>query len=253
VTALPFTTFDDTRPKLGMIVLQADETVEDEMRSLLPETVSLNVSRVPSGAQLTPETLGAMELHLAQAAGLFPEGKQFDVVAYACTSATAQLGVTRVAELIRAGAHARNVTEPVSALIAASHAGGIRRLAFLSPYIEAVSSRLLSVLATEGIETPVFGSFNEANERRVSLIDRNSLRDAGRRLLAGAKVDALFVSCTNVKTFGIIPELQMDFGVPVLSSNLVLGWHMLHLAGALPEKHQAWDVLQTRRQRSSGL
>jgi maleate isomerase len=245
VTALPYTTFVDRRPKLGMVVLQADETIEDEMRRLLPASVSLNTSRVPSGAQLTPESLGAMELHLEHAARLFPESKRFDVVAYACTSASAQLGVARVAELIRRGTSARHVTDPVSALLAACRAGNIRRLAFLSPYVEAVSNRLRDVLAREGIETSVFGSFNESEERRVALIDPPSLLSAGRGLLSGADVDALFVSCTNVKTFGVITELQRDAGLPVLSSNLVLGWHMLRLTGALSENTQAATLLET--------
>ncbi len=243
MTSFSYVMLEDTRPKLGLVVLQAEETIEDELRRILPDAVSMNVSRVPSGAQLNPETLGAMEMHLAQAAGLFPQGKLFDVAAYACTSATAQLGQARVAELIRAGTRAHHVTEPVSALIAACKAGNIRRLAFLSPYIESVSARLRSVLAGHGIDIPVFGSFNEESERRVALIDPPSLMSAARSLMQDTQVDGFFCSCTNVKMFPVIPELQREFGVPILSSNLVLGWHMLHLAGALPEGVQAWDML----------
>lgn len=243
MTALPYTMFQDTRPKLGLVVLQAEETIEDELRRILPDDVSLNTSRVPSGAQLTPDTLGAMEKHLTQAAALFPEGKRFDVAAYACTSAAAQLGTARVADLIRAGTQARHVTDPVSALVATCRAGGLRRLAFLSPYIEPVSAVLRRLLAERGIDTPLFGSFEEAEERRVALIDPPSLLAAGHKLMQGGKVDALFVSCTNVKMFGVIPALRREFSVPILSSNLVLGWHMLHLAGALPEGRQAWDLL----------
>ena len=243
MTSLPYTVFEDTRPKLGLVVLQSDETIEDELRRTLPDTVSLNVSRVPSSTRVTLETLGAMEQHLAQAASLFPDGKNFDVVGYACTSASAQIGSDRVAELIRAGTRAQAVTEPVSALIAACRAGGMRRIAFLSPYIEPVSAHLRRVLADHGIDTPKFGSFNEADERRVAHIDPPSLIAAARSLMRGAQVDALFSSCTNVKMFRVIPELQTEFGVPILSSNLVIGWHMLHRAGALPEGRQAWHLL----------
>lgn len=243
MTSFPYAMFEDTRPKLGLIVLQSDETIEDELRRILPDAVSLNVSRVPSSTRVTLETLGAMEQHLTQAAGLFPADKFFDVAGYGCTSASAQIGSDRVADLIRAGTHAQSVTEPVSALIAACRAGGIRRLAFLSPYIESVSGHLRAALAEHGIDTPVFGSFNEADEHRVAHIDPPSLLGAARSLMQGAEVDAIFSSCTNVKMFGVIPELQREFGIPVLSSNLVLGWHMLHLAGALPAGRQAWDML----------
>lgn len=46
---------------LGMIALQADETLKRDMRRLLPiNGVALYVSRVPSGAEVTPETLSQM-------------------------------------------------------------------------------------------------------------------------------------------------------------------------------------------------
>lgn len=244
MTSLAFDTFEDTRPQLGLIVLQSDETIEDEMRRIVPDRVSLNVSRVPSSTHVTLETLSEMEHQLTQAAALFPAGKQFDVAAYGCTSASAQFGPDRVAELIRAGARTRQVTtDPLSALLAACRMGGIRRLAFLSPYVESVSAHLRTRLHDHGIETPVFGSFHDANERRVAHIDPASLTTAARSLLEGGAVDALFSSCTNIKMFGVIPQLQQDYGVPILSSNLVLGWHMLQLAGALPDDCPAWRLL----------
>ena len=48
---------------------------------------------------------------------------------------------------------------------------------------------------------------------------------------AGAEMDAVFVSCTNLRSLSVIAEAEARIGKPVLSSNLVLGWHMLRLAG----------------------
>lgn len=54
-----------------MIALQADETLKRDMRRLLPiNGVALYVSRVPSGAEVTPETLSQMAWHMAQQAGI---------------------------------------------------------------------------------------------------------------------------------------------------------------------------------------
>ena len=45
----------------GLIVLQADETLEHDMRRLLPnQSAALYTSRVPSGTEVTTETLGEM-------------------------------------------------------------------------------------------------------------------------------------------------------------------------------------------------
>ncbi|MEM6371222.1 MAG: Asp/Glu racemase [Pseudomonadota bacterium] len=228
-----YTTAADTRPKLGLIALQADRTIEDGMRRLMPRDVSLLVSRVPSAREVTRDTLAQMEGALSGAAGLFPEAHSFDAVGYGCTSGTAQIGAQVVAERVRAGTDARSVTDPVTALFAALEAHGATRVAILSPYIAAVSDRLRDVLAARGVLSPVFASFDESNEAAVAHIDEASIIAATVDMMAqtDADVDAVFLSCTNLRTLDVIAGLQDHLGLPVLSSNLVLAWHMLHSAG----------------------
>jgi maleate isomerase len=230
--AFPYVLRDLDPTCLGLIVLQSDETVEHDFRRLLPDSVRLLVSRVPSGAEVTPETLGAMEGHLTEAAALFPEGARFDAVGYACTSGTAHIGAERVAERVRAGTLTRSVTNPVTALVEACRSEGVGRIAFLSPYMESVSNRIRTVLAEAGVETPVFGTFGVPEEAKVARIHAASIRDAARALVATGGVDALFMSCTNLDTLGVIGPLEAELGLPVFSSNLVLGWHMLAASGA---------------------
>lgn len=220
------------RAALGLIVLQSDETIEHDFRRLLPDDgVSLYVSRIPSAPEVTRETLARMEGDMTGAASLLPPPVRFDVVGYGCTSGTSVIGSARVAELVSAGCTTGAVTEPVSGLIAACGALGLKRLAFLSPYVAAVSDGLRGVLAQSGIETPVFGSFNEAEETRVARIDGQSLAAAARSLAAQGGVDGIFMSCTNLRTLDVIGAIEADTGIPVLSSNQVLAWHMLRSAG----------------------
>ncbi|WP_299141671.1 aspartate/glutamate racemase family protein [uncultured Tateyamaria sp.] len=225
-----YTRAPEEQPKLGLIALQADRTMEDDFRRMMPADVSLLVSRVPSGLEVTPESLAEMEGHLSASAALFPEGHGFDVIGYGCTSATAQIGAAAVADQVRKGAETAHVTDPVTALIAACAAARARRIAILSPYVASVSDRLRDVLAAAGIDTPTFGSFDEANEAAVAGIDAASITEATLDMMQGAQVDAVFLSCTNLRTLDVIGPLQARLGVPVMSSNLVLAWHMLHLA-----------------------
>ena len=220
------------RAQLGLVVLQSDETIEHEFRRLLPsEGVSLYVSRIASEPEVTRETLARMEGEMTGAASLMPQSVEFDAVGYGCTSGTSVIGPDRVAHLIKEGARTRTVTEPVSALVAACQHLGLRRLAFLSPYVAEVSDGLRAVLAQSGVETPVFGSFNEAEETRVARIDGASLVSAAVRLAAQGGVDGVFMSCTNLRTLDVVDRIEAETGLPVLSSNLVLAWHMLRLAG----------------------
>lgn len=221
----------DGEKPIGLIVLQADETIERDFRRLLPVETEFLVSRVPSGTEVSSQSLNAMRDHLTASAGLFPAGMHFSAIGYGCTSATAEIGADAVAGLIRRGAATDAVSEPLSALCAACAALEVEKLALLSPYVEQVSQKLREALFERGITTDAFGSFNEAEEAKVVRIDADSIVNAARQLAAQDDVDAVFLSCTNLRTLDITEPLETEIGLPVLSSNQVLAWHLLQLSG----------------------
>jgi len=228
---LNYTLSSDRPTQLGLVVLQSDETLERDMRWLLPKDVELLVSRVPSGTELSVEFIAAMEGKLTDAATLLPRGPQLASVGYGCTSASAQIGTDRVAELIKAGVPTDHVTNPVSALIAACRALNLRKIGLISPYIASISDRLRDVLAGAGITAVRFGSFNEPIEANVVRISPQSLKDAALSMAQDHECEGIFLSCTNLRTLDVIDEIEAEIGRPVLSSNQVLAWHMLGLAG----------------------
>ena len=223
-----------TDARLGLVVLQSDETMESELRQALPGgDVAAFVSRIPSAAEVSNDSLAAMEADLPRAAGLLPKTVNFDVVGYGCTSASSVIGTQRVAELVSAGCTSTQVTDPVSALVAACAAVGVSKLALLTPYTEEVSKSLRSALAAKGIETPVFGTFNEPVETKVARIDPRSIRDAAIELGKDKGAEAVFMSCTNLRSFGIIENVETGCSKPAFSSNQALFWHMFALAGII--------------------
>ena len=224
MTGYSYTRAPETAAPLGMIVLQTDETLESDLRRMLPAHQPLYISRVPSAPQVTPESLRAMSGHITQAASLLPQAMPYAGVGYGCTSASAQIGTGEVAKLIRAGVHTGHVTDPLSALIAACEALGITRLAFLSPYTADVSGRLRDALGMADIETPVFGSFEEADEASVVRIAPHSITEAACDLAAQGGTQGVFLSCTNLRTLDVIEQIEACTGLPCLSSNQVLAW-----------------------------
>lgn len=234
-------TADPTLPSLGLVVLQSDETIEQEFRQIFGPEQLIYVSRVPCATEVSRDTLQEMAATLPTAAGLFPVAADLATIGYACTSGTAQIGAAKVAGLVREGCDTPHVTDPLTALIAACGALGITRLGFLSPYVADVSKHLITVLADNGISSPVFGSFEEGNETTVAHISPQSTIDAAKALAAQGGVDALFLSCTNLRTLGVIEQLEAETGLPVLSSNLVLAWHMAKLGAT------TWPAFQRGR------
>jgi maleate isomerase len=229
--ALPYTVRLERPKQIGLIVLQSDETLERDMRRLLPQDVECLVSRVPSATTVTPENLHAMEPELTKAASLLPRGAQCLAVGYGCTSAAAHIGPARIATRIQAGVDTPTVTEPVSALIAACRHLGVRRLGLISPYIASVSDRLRSVLQDAKIEVTHFASFEEPVEERVVRIAPQSVEHAALEIGRRTDCDAIFLSCTNLRTLDVIASVEAKIGKPVFSSNQVLAWHLGLLGG----------------------
>ena len=220
------------RANMGLIVLRTDETVEAEARQVLTgKGVAHYVSRVPCHTSVTLEGLATMEAEIPRAAALLPDEQPYDVVAYACTSGATSIGSAQVSAAIRLGANTRHTTDPLAAALVALGALNVRRLGFVTPYMPDVSDAMRGKLEAAGFEIAGFGSMEEENDMRVARIDAPSIRAAILTVCAMAPCDAVFLSCTNLRALALIPEIEAEVGVPVLTSNSVLLWHMMQLAG----------------------
>jgi maleate isomerase len=81
-----------------------------------------------------------------------------------------------------------------------------------------------------GVEVAVIGSFLEEDDNVVGRITEASVAEAVRRIGTKPECDAVFVSCTSLRTFGVIASLEAELGRPVVSSNQAFAWHLLRLA-----------------------
>lgn len=231
MNAFPYTLQEDDLPRLGLIVLQVDETIEGDFRRLFPHHVArLHVTRVLSGAELTPHSIAEMKRALPDAARLLPAIRPLDVVGYACTSGTVLIGADQVRDMVTGAVRTRAVTDPLTATLAQCHRLGVARLGIVSPYIGSVAEPIRAAFEAGGIAVPDTLSFGEQVEARVARIAPRSIADAARNLAQRSKLDAVFLSCTNLRTLDILAPLSEELGLPVLSSNQCLAAHMAALA-----------------------
>lgn len=230
MTAFPYTLQEDNLPRLGLIVLQVDETIEQDFRRLFPpDTARIHVSRIPSGAELTPDSIATMATTLPAAASLLPD--PCDVVGYACTSGTTLIGAARVRALVQSATRTQAVTDPLTATLARCHTLGLTRIGIVSPYIASVAAPIRAAFTAAGITVPDTLSFGEDIEARVARIAPASIAEAARDLARRNTLDGIFLSCTNLRTHDILAPLSGELGLPVLSSNRCLAWHMAVLSG----------------------
>lgn len=220
------------RASLGVIVLETDETLEPEFQRIMGlPGVALYHSRIPMVSSIRPETLAQMERDLPASTNLFPKCANFDVIGYGCTSGSSVIGSDRVAQAIKAERPAAQVTDPLAALIAAGKAVSAVRLGFLTPYVPEVSARMRRRLVEADFDVPVLASFEEGDDRVVARITEASIERAAVAVAETEACDAIVISCTNLRCLNVMPRLEDRLGIPVLSSNQALAWHMLRLAG----------------------
>lgn len=215
---------------IGTIILQNDETLEPEMRTVFPD-IAVYHARIPSAPEVTPETLKQMEAELPRTAALLPGGATFSAIGYACTSGSTVIGPDRVRDLVRSVHPGAQVTNPLTAVMAACDALGIRRIGFLTPYVADVSAAMRAALEDHGLEIASFGSFEQSEEAVVARIAPASVLDAMIEVGSDPGADAVFASCTNLRSFDVIEAAEARLGKPVLSSNQAFFWHLRRLAG----------------------
>ncbi|MET9405498.1 decarboxylase [Streptomyces sp. NPDC002935] len=217
-------------PQRGVgVVAPFDFALDRELWRWVPDDVSLHLTRTPfvlveAGLDLARlvsehETLGDAVRALNAVA---PE-----VVAYACTSGSFVGGVAgeraMCEAMTRAGALPSLTTS--GALLAALEELGARRVA---PYTVSVTESLEEYLAETGITVTERAFMGPT--RHIWKVPYRDVADMARRAARGA-ADALFISCTNLPTYDVIPQLEAELRMPVISANQVTMWAALRQLG----------------------
>ena len=176
--ALPFTTDGGkgVRGTLGLILLQADETLESEAHELLLMAgLAFHHSRAVMPPVVTRETLAVMTATVPAAAALLPRA-DFDVISHGCTSGATVIGPASEVAAVNGLHPSAKVTDPILALVAACRMRGLKRLGFVTPYVAMVSAAMRGFLRDAGLEISAFDRFAQGDDRVVVRIAPASVR-----------------------------------------------------------------------------
>ncbi len=218
------------RARIGLIILQSDQTIEHEMARLLSgEGVALYHARIPNATEVTTDTLRKMETDLPYTASLLPPSFDFDVIGYACTSGATMIGEDRVNQIIRNVHPQAKTSNPISACKRALKALKVKRIALLTPYSPDVTSEMQENLRAAGFEINAVASFNESDDFTVARISSDSILAAVLSVGARDDCDAVFISCTSLRALDIIAQAETKLNKPVISSNQTLAWDLKRL------------------------
>lgn len=168
---------------------------------------------------------------MTEAARVIMPGIPLDVVAYGCTSGGMVIGTENVHARIHEARPEVACTTPMEATFAALRALGAKRICFIPPYNDEINRSMRRHIIEAGFEVPVMGSWNLSEDEKVGKLSPSTVRNAVLELGALDSVDAVFVSCTNVRLADQVESLETELGKPITSSNHAIAWHCLRLAG----------------------
>ena len=221
------------RGRIGLIAPSTNTTLEPEFWRMAPQGVSVHVARVhQAGRQGDPASYQRMADGIDHAAMLLATA-EVDVVAFGCTSCTYFVppeGI-RNAMTSRTG---RPAILTADAVLAALRELDVRRVAVAGPRTREVTDREVSFLSEAGLDVvsaECLGLGTTEEERRY--IGRVPLEVAARLALRADRreADAVFVSCTQLPTLGVIARLEAELGKPVVTSNQATFWQAVRTIG----------------------
>ncbi|MFB6311004.1 MAG: aspartate/glutamate racemase family protein [Salinirussus sp.] len=214
------------RARLGLLVPSSNTTNEPEFAAVLPDGVSLHTGRLPL-EDVTADDLTAMAETAVDAAEHLAHAN-VDVVAYGCTTGSLVKGHGYAEELEASLADVADAPAVATALSVerALDALGARSVAVVTPYIDDLNEREREFLEEAGFEVrSLAGRGIEPNLEIGHLSPEAAYRQA--RSAGAEDADALFISCTNYRTFEAIEPLEADLDVPVVTSNQATLWDAL--------------------------
>jgi maleate isomerase len=213
--------------KLGLIVPSWNTVMEYELQRMAGGVASVHAMRIAHTAD-TEENLLGLATQANDAARLLAHAK-VDAICYGCTASGFLKGPQQDRGIAAAIEAATGIPAATTSgcVVDALAALGATRVSVATAYEPWLNERVRAYLQAAGftvLEILGFGTQAHAAiaPERVAALAAQADRP-------GAQ--AVFVSCSNLRTLEVIEPLERSLGKPVVTSNQASMWKMLRLVG----------------------
>lgn len=220
----------EKKQRVGLLVPSSNSTQEPEFYAMLPQNVSLHVTRLglqsvdPDSTLKIVQELEGESRKLADAA--------VDIVVLAATAPSTRMGKGYDAQLIKRmqDAAGKPATTAATAMLDAFAAMGVRRVALAAPWSEQTNKVVAAFLEAHGIDVVSQVAMNVVRNNDIGRLHPSTALEHGRKA-DRKEADAVFLACGNWWTIPVIEALEKAVGKPVLTTNNVTVWHALKKIG----------------------
>ncbi|MEN3792274.1 aspartate/glutamate racemase family protein [Fulvimarina sp. MAC3] len=222
---------EDTTKRLALIALATDLTSErDYARHLSGSGIETFVNRIAFTNPVTPESLSAMAPLLGEAASLILPGERLDAIAFSCTAASVLIGDDAVEAAIWSAGRKVPVITPPLAVRHALNELGAQRISMLTPYSPAVSASFAGYFEDHGFDVDRLTALDIADDTEMARLSLASIIEAAVEADA-PKSQALFISCTALRSIEVVDAIEERIGKPVVTSNQAAIWAAARACG----------------------
>lgn len=218
------------KAKLGFVLLAMEQTIEEDMFKLAPDGVGLHFQRAPMANKVDVDTLAAMASGIGDAAALMVPQVQLDVICYGCTSGSVVIGEDKVFAELNRGAPGAQPTSIISGVLRALEAVKAKKITIATPYLDPVNEIERVYMQDRGLEILNIQGLNIENDEDMVRVTPDYIFDFAKEV-DRADSDAIFISCSALRSVDIIQALEAESGKPVITSNQAMMWDCLRLAG----------------------
>jgi maleate isomerase len=220
------------RAKIGRISPSPETVGAEEWRRSMPDGVCLVETRTlihdvtVDGLSETVKQVERAALELASA--------EVDVILQAGTAIAFFRGFGHDQEL-RQRIHAATgikATTSLTAVVDALRTLEIQRLAIATSYLAEIDARLAEVLEKSGFEVAAIRGMGLKKSIDMGKVSPEETYRLAREVVRSAQqADGILISCGNLRTFEAIEPLEIDTGLPVVTSNQAGLWQVLRITG----------------------
>ena len=213
----------DDVTRLGLIVPSSNTAAERDFRRLLPADVEVHAARMYLAETSAAAEHGMLEQHAPRAAKDLGTLKP-ELVVFSCTSAGALLGIDGEEVL------EQNLGMWSGAPIVSTNASvawrlgtlGLKRIVVVTAYIDELNREIAATLHGRGFDVATISGMGITDNYSIALVSPDEIVDLAERTVreAGADVDGVFISCTNLRAAEAAGPLSSRIGLPVVTSNV---------------------------------
>jgi len=231
------------RGRVGLLVPSVNTVAEPEMNRIAPEGIVAFAARMRNTKADFDDTLGLIK-HVERATDELMSA-HVDVVAFTCTAGSfiqGGKGENELKKLIEKTAHVPSVTTS-GAVVEALKTLKTRKLVIATPYPEEINRLEKAFFEENGFEILAIKGLGITDAFLIGCeMPENTYRFV--KSMDNPSANAIFISCTNYRTFDIIERLEKDCKKPVVTSNQATFWAALRTIGCMEPIHGFGTLLQ---------